>query len=277
MRQHHPKLDDATFYWRFTCVIGAFMFAQSFGDRVAATGGLSPGAVDWRFVVDETRRRDHARNGGQHDVSEFVLFHNPMSRARIAHWMLEEVGARYTVRLLNFEKGEHKSPEFLAINPMGKLPTLLHGDAVVTETAAICAYLADAFPAAGLAPLAGERDRGPYLRWLFFAAGCVEPAVVDRMMTRPEVERRSALGYGSFDDVFRTLRGVLDGGDFLLGERFTAARRVPCVAARLRQHGRCHRRLALAHGLCTALPGSPGFQTRRTQGAAMAQQMKGHH
>ena len=156
-------------------------------------------------------------------TDELVLFHNPMSRARIAHWMLEEAGARYTVRLLNLEKNEHKSPEYLAVNPMGKLPALLHGDTVVTETAAICAYLADLFPARGLAPPPGDRARGAYLRWMFFAAGCVEPAIVDRMMTRPEVERRSALGYGSYEDVFRTLRGAIEKGDFLLGDRFTAA------------------------------------------------------
>jgi len=154
---------------------------------------------------------------------ELVLYHNPMSRARIAHWMLEETGARYSVRLLNFEKGEHKQPEYLAINPMGKLPTLMHGDTVVTETAAICCYLADTYPAAGLAPSLTDRRRGSYLRWFFFAAGCVEPAVVDRMFTRPEVERRSALGYGSYADVFRTLRQQLDGGDYLLGEQFSAA------------------------------------------------------
>jgi glutathione S-transferase len=152
-----------------------------------------------------------------------ILYHNPMSRARIAHWMLEEVGANYSVRLLSFEKGEHKRPEFLAINPMGKLPALTHGSTVITETGAICAYLADVFPHSQLAPHPADRARGSYLRWMFFAAGCVEPAIVDRMMTRPEVERRSALGYGSYDDVFRTLRGALDGRPFLLGDRFTAA------------------------------------------------------
>jgi glutathione S-transferase len=209
-------------------------------------------------------------------VTELVLFHNPMSRARIAHWMLEEVGARYTVRLLNFEKAEHKAPDFLAVNPMGKLPTLVHGDTVVTEAAAICAYLADAFPAAGLAPPPTARERGSYLRWLFFAAGCVEPAIVDRMMTRPEVERRSALGYGSYDDVFRTLRGVLEKGGFLLGDRFTAAdlylgsqlafgtlvgavEPSPWLTAYVM---RCQDR--------------PAYRRAEAQGAAMVQQMKGH-
>lgn len=152
-----------------------------------------------------------------------VLYHNPLSRSRIAHWMLEECGANYEVRLLSLEQGDHKAAAFLAINPMGKVPALVHRGEVITETAAICAWLADEYAAAGLAPAPGGPGRGAYLRWLFFAAACVEPAIVDRMMTRPEVERRATLGYGSYDDVFGTLAGVLRSAPYLTGPRFTAA------------------------------------------------------
>ena len=117
-------------------------------------------------------------------ADQLVFYHNPMSRGRIVHWMLEEVGAPYETKVVDLEKREHKSPAYLAVNPMGKIPAIVHGDTVVTETAAICAYLADAFPRAGLAPPPGDRARGTYYRWLFFAAGCLEPALVDRMRWR---------------------------------------------------------------------------------------------
>ncbi|MGH8136751.1 MAG: glutathione S-transferase family protein [Steroidobacteraceae bacterium] len=152
-----------------------------------------------------------------------VLYYNPMSRARIAHWMLEEVGAPYRIELLSFEKAEHKKPDFLALNPMGKLPTLLHRGAVVTESAAICTYLADAFPAAALSPALDSPERATYLRWLFFGAGCLEPAIIDRMLSRPAPERRSALGYGCYEDVLYALEQAITPGPFILRERFSAA------------------------------------------------------
>ena len=154
---------------------------------------------------------------------EIVFYHNPRSRAQMAHWMLEEVGAPYRISPIDFEKREHKQPDFLAINPMGKLPTIVHRDTVVTETGAIIAYLADAFPQAGLAPAIGDPARGSYYRWLFFGAGCIEPALIDRMMKRPDVEPKAALGYGSYEDVLNALAGVLSKGPYLLGEKFTAA------------------------------------------------------
>ncbi|MDQ3367501.1 MAG: glutathione S-transferase family protein [Myxococcota bacterium] len=154
---------------------------------------------------------------------EIVLYYNPMSRARIAHWMLEEVGAPYRLELVSFDKREHKADAFLALNPMGKLPTLVHRGTVVTESAAICAYLADAFPAAGLAPAVDDPVRGTYYRWLFFGAGCVEAAAVDKMFSRPDVERPGALGYGSYQDTMNTLERAITPGPFLLGERFSAA------------------------------------------------------
>jgi glutathione S-transferase len=151
-----------------------------------------------------------------------TFYHNPMSRSRIVHWMLEELGAPYETKLLSFEKGEHKTPEFLAINPMGKLPTIVHRGVVITETAAICLYLADAFPAAGLAPAIGDLKRGTYLRWFFFGAGCFEPAVVDKMLGRPPDERKGAVGYGSYEDTLNALETAFEPGPFILGERFSA-------------------------------------------------------
>ena len=152
-----------------------------------------------------------------------TFYHNPLSRARTAHWMLEEVGAPYEIKLLDFSKQEHKSPSFLAVNPMGKLPAIVHAGTVITESAAICAYLADAFPQARLAPRADEPARGAYYRWLFFAASCVEPAVIDRMLKRVPAERTSAVGYGTFDDTIKTLETALQTGPYLLGQEFTAA------------------------------------------------------
>lgn len=156
-------------------------------------------------------------------MSELVFFYNPMSRARIVRWMLEEVGVPYTTQLIRFDTGEHKRPEFLAINPMGKLPVIKHGSTVVTEAGAICAYLADAFPAANLAPPPGSPERGTYYRWMFFGAGCVEPAAIDRMFNRPQVERPGALGYGSYADTMNALEKAVTPGPFILGDRFSAA------------------------------------------------------
>jgi glutathione S-transferase len=154
---------------------------------------------------------------------DLVFYYNPMSRARIVHWMLEEIGAPRRTVHIDLEKGEHKTPEFLAVNPMGKLPTIVHRGVVVTETAAIIAYLADAFPEAGLAPAPDDALRGAYYRWLFFGAGCFEPALTDRMFDRPDVARKGVLGYGSYEDVLNALRKALDPGPYLLGERFSAA------------------------------------------------------
>ena len=152
-----------------------------------------------------------------------TLYHWPQSRGVVAHWMLEEVGVDYDVVLLDLQKGAHKSAEFLRINPMGKIPALTHGDVVVTENPAICAYLADAFPQAGLAPAVTDPRRGTYYRWLFFAHGCVEPAMIDRMAQRPDIERRGMLGYGSYDDTFAALETALVPGPYILGDMFSAA------------------------------------------------------
>ncbi|MDB5465657.1 MAG: Glutathione S-transferase [Phenylobacterium sp.] len=153
---------------------------------------------------------------------DLVFYTNPMSRGRIVRWMLEEVGQPYRTEVLDYDK--MKAPPYLAINPMGKVPAILHGDTVVTEAAAICAYLADAFPQAGLAPPPGDRARGPYYRWLFFAAGPVESAVTNKSMgfEVPDDRRRMA-GYGCLADVLNALETALDGREYLAGDRFSAA------------------------------------------------------
>ncbi|WP_127109001.1 glutathione S-transferase family protein [Pararhodobacter zhoushanensis] len=148
------------------------------------------------------------------------FYTNPQSRGLIAHWMLEEIGEPYTMHVLEYHTSM-KSPDYLAINPMGKVPALVHDGAVVTEVAAICTYLAEAFPKAGLAPTASER--AAYYRWMFFAAGPVESAVTNNAMgfVVPD-ERKRAAGYGSLADVVATLDQHLSKSPYFAGDRFTA-------------------------------------------------------
>jgi glutathione S-transferase len=156
-------------------------------------------------------------------ADELVLYTNPMSRGRIARWMLEEVGQPYKTEVLDYAS-TMKAPAYLAINPMGKVPALRHGDAVVTETAAICAYLADAFPQAKLAPPPGHKLRAPYYRWLFFSAGPVEAAVSNKTLgfvVPPDRERM--IGYGNFAQVLDTVEAALSRENYLAGDSFTAA------------------------------------------------------
>ncbi|WP_323035666.1 glutathione S-transferase family protein [Pararhodobacter sp.] len=149
------------------------------------------------------------------------FYTNPRSRGTMARWMLEEVGAPYRAHILDYET-TMKSPEYLAINPMGKVPAIVHDGKTVTECAAICAYLADAFPQAGLAP--APRDRAAYYRWLFFAAGPVEAAISNTgfgFVVPPE--RRRAIGYGSLEDVVETLDKHFRQSAYVTGDEFTAA------------------------------------------------------
>jgi glutathione S-transferase len=156
-------------------------------------------------------------------TEELVFYTNPRSRGRIARWMLEEVGQPYRTEVLDFGT-TMKAPAYLKVNPMGKVPALAHGDAVVTEAAAICAYLADAFPQAKLAPPTGDRQRAPYYRWMFFAAGPVEFAVSNKALgfTVPP-EREPMMGYGSVERALRTLETAVSQADYLVGDSFTAA------------------------------------------------------
>ncbi len=156
-------------------------------------------------------------------AEELVLYTNPRSRGRIARWMLEEVEQPYRTEVVDYGT-TMKAPAYLAINPMGKVPALAHGDAVVTEAAAICAYLADAFPKAGMAPPAGDRMRAPYYRWLFFAAGPLEASVSNKafgFVVPPE--REPSIGYGSFERVMKALEDAVSASNYLLGEKFSAA------------------------------------------------------
>ncbi len=154
-------------------------------------------------------------------ADELVLYTNPMSRGRVARWMLEEVGAPYRVEILDYATSM-KAPTYLAINPMGKVPAIVHNGKIVTENAAICAYLADAFPDAGLAPAPAER--ADYYRWLFFAAGPLEYAVTNNAFgMTPPAERAAAVGYGSYEQALDTIEYAVTRMPFIAGDRFTAA------------------------------------------------------
>ena len=154
---------------------------------------------------------------------EIVFYTNPRSRGRIVRWMLQEIGQPYRTEVLDYAS-TMKAPSYLAINPMGKVPALRHGGAVVTEAAAICAYLADAFPQARLAPPPSDRLRAPYYRWLFFAAGPVESAVTNKAFGFVvPAERQASVGYGSFERVMNVLDDTLSRSDYLVGDQFTAA------------------------------------------------------
>ncbi|MEJ7933402.1 glutathione S-transferase family protein [Sphingobium sp. AN558] len=154
-------------------------------------------------------------------TDSIIFYHNPMSRGQIVRWMLEEVGAAYETVLLDYEGGM-KTADYLAVNPMGKVPAIIHEGHIVTECAAICAYLADTFPSANLAPALD--DRADYYRWLFFAAGPVESAVTNNALgfEIPEGRERMA-GYGSFEQAIATLEKAVSGAAWICGDQFTAA------------------------------------------------------
>jgi glutathione S-transferase len=155
-------------------------------------------------------------------AADLTLYHIVPSRSSIVRWMLEEVGPPYEVHLLDPKQEEQRQPGYLAVNPMGKVPALVHGEVVITEAAAICCYLADAFPDAGLAPAIGDPGRGPYLKWLFFGPSCFEPAAIDRMFERKDAPR-TALGWRDLETVLDVIADAVEPGPYLLGEQFTAA------------------------------------------------------
>ena len=157
-------------------------------------------------------------------TKDLVFYTHPRSRSAIVHWMLEEVGAPYRIELKDFGT-TMKAADYLALNRMGKVPAIRHGDTVVTEAAAICAYLADAFPEAGLAP--APQDRGDYYRWLFFAAGCVEPAMSNHAVGwDPAAEMQGRFGYGSYAAVVDTLAEAVAGRRYIAGESVHRRRRL---------------------------------------------------
>ena len=154
-------------------------------------------------------------------MAKLIFYTNPMSRGQIARWMLEEVGQPYEQVLLDYGT-TMKAPEYLAVNPMGKVPAIKHGDVVVTECAAICAYLADAFPEAGLAP--DPAYRGDYYRWMFFGAGPLEQAIINRALGFVVPPDKSAMaGYGSFEAAMDGLEAAVAGKTYIAGNRFSAA------------------------------------------------------
>jgi glutathione S-transferase len=156
-------------------------------------------------------------------MASMTLYHASPSRSSVALWMLEETGAPYDVKLLKLSENEQNQPAYLAVNPMGKVPALKVGDVVITEVAAICAYLADAFPDKKLAIPIGDPRRGLYYKWLFFAPSVIEPAANDRVFPRKEPPRAGAIGYRELDTVLDIVAKALTPGPHLLGEQFTAA------------------------------------------------------
>jgi glutathione S-transferase len=156
-------------------------------------------------------------------VPNMTLYHGSPSRSSIALWMLEETGAPYDIKLLSLSKGDQQKPEYLAINAMGKVPALKVGDVVITEVAAICAYLADEFPKAKLNVPVGDPRRGLYFKWLFFAPSVMEPAANDKVFPRKEPPRAAAIGYRELETVLQIVAKGLTPGPYLMGEQFTAA------------------------------------------------------
>ncbi len=151
-----------------------------------------------------------------------TLFHAPNTRSSGALTLLEELGADFDLQVLNFKASEQRGTAYLAINPMGKVPALKHGDALVTEQVAIFLYLADLYPESGLAPPIGDPLRGPYLRWMAFYGSCFEPALIDRALKREPAPKGMA-PYGDYDTTLSTLTDQLALGPWLLGDKFTAA------------------------------------------------------
>ena len=156
-------------------------------------------------------------------MPKLTLYHAAPSRSSIVRWMLEEVGEPYDIQHVSLSKGETRTPDYLAINPMGKVPALRHGDVVLTETAAICTYLADEFPHAKLNIPIGNPRRGVYLKWLFFGPSCIEPAMTDRAFPRKEEPRPGMLGYGDFDTVLKVVGNAVAKGPYIMGDQFSAA------------------------------------------------------
>ena len=151
-----------------------------------------------------------------------IFFHAPNTRSSGTRILLEELAAPHELRVINMKAGEQRKPAFLAVNPMGKVPAILHRGALVTEQAAIFIYLADLFPQAGLAPAPDDRLRGPYLRWMTYYGSSFEPALIDRALKRDPAPPAMS-PYGDYDTMLKTLTDQLAKGPYLLGERMTAA------------------------------------------------------
>lgn len=156
-------------------------------------------------------------------MPELTLYHASPSRSSVVLWMLEELGEPYDIKLVKLSEGENLKPDYLAINPMGKVPALDHKGTIITEVAAICTYLADAFPEKKLNVPIGTPTRGVYLKWLFFGPGVLEQAIIDRAAPRKEDARRAMLSYGEFDTTMNVVAKAIEQGPWLMGDQFTAA------------------------------------------------------
>ena len=151
-----------------------------------------------------------------------TFYHSPNTRSSGTLLLLEELGVPYELHVLNMKAGEQRQPAYLAVNPMGKVPAVKHGDALVTEQAACFIYLADLFPEKGLAPALDDPQRGPYLRWMIFYGNSFEPALVDKAMKREPADPAMST-YGDYDTMLGTLTAQLRAGPYILGDRFSAA------------------------------------------------------
>lgn len=156
-------------------------------------------------------------------MSDLVLYHASPSRSSIVLWMLEEVGEPYDIKMLKLADTDQLKPDYLRLNPLGKVPTLVHKGVPITEVAAICTYLADEFPDRGLSVAAGTPQRGVYLKWLFLAPSVIEPAAMDKVFPRKEPPRATAIGYRDLDTVLDVVARAVEPGPFLMGRQFTAA------------------------------------------------------
>ncbi len=175
-----------------------------------------------RHTLQKTSHTPAAKDRALSNDRKITFYHAPNTRSSITLTLLEEIGAPYDLKLLNIKAGEQRQPAYLAVNPMGKVPAVMHDGALITEQVAIFLYLADLFREADLAPQMGDPLRGPYLRWMVFYAACFEPAIGDHALKR-EPGPPSMMAYGDFDSVIDTIAGQLARGPWLLGDRFTAA------------------------------------------------------
>ena len=156
------------------------------------------------------------------DDRRLTFFHSPNTRSAGVRILLEELGVPYDLHVLNMKAGEQRQADYLKVNPMGKVPAVLHGDTLVTEQVALYIYLPDVFPAAGLSPALTDPLRGAYLRWIAYYGSCFEPAVIDHFMKRDPAPPQMC-PYGDFDTMLNTLVGQLEKGPYILGDRFSAA------------------------------------------------------
>lgn len=156
-------------------------------------------------------------------MTDLTFYHAIPSRAAVVRWMLEEVGEPYDVKLLDLKAGDQRKPDFLAVSPQGKVPAIVHKGVAMTEVAAICLYLADAFPQAKLTVPVGDPLRGPFLQWMFFNPSAIEPAMMDAKFPRKETPPAAAVGYRDLDTLLDVIVRGLGNGPYLMGEQFTAA------------------------------------------------------